>query len=214
MWSAGRLWQVFIAVAAVAALATLFGPADRWWGVDIGATGALLFFLSVVGLLVLLALRPGEVFPEDWSPTERRSWMRLLITALILLAFAKYLWVLSQADPVPKRIGELPGRQLIHFIFVLIIAWGISERLMARAAGPVSEDERDLRLRIAADGAGDLALSFALVVCVVLLASLPASHLEWWLNPLVLANVFIVLLIARALIENLAMITLYARARR
>jgi hypothetical protein len=94
------------------------------------------------------------------------------------------------------------------------IAWGICTRLLARGAGPVMEDERDLRLRLAADGAGDLTLSLAIVGGVVLLASLPAAHLAWWLNPLVLASVLIILLIARSLIENLAMITLYARARR
>jgi len=214
MWSAGRLWQVLVVVAAVAALATLFGPADRWWGLDIGATGASLFFLSLAGLITLLALRSKEVFPEDWSLTERRSWVGLLVTALILLTFAKLIWVLSQVDPVPTRIWDVPGRQLIHLIVTMTIAWGICARLLARGAGPVAEDERDLRLRMAADGAGDLALSLAIVGGVVLLASLPASHLEWWLNPLVLGNVLIALLIARALIENLAMVTLYARARR
>jgi len=214
MWSAARLWQVLVVMAAMAALATLFGPADRWWGVDIGATGASLFFLSVAGLITLLALRANEVFPEDWSLTERRSWVGLLVTALILVTFAKFIWVLAQVDPVPTRIGDLPGRQLYNLVVTMVIAWAICAHLLARGAGPVVEDERDLRLRIAADGAGDLALSLAIVGCVVLLATLPPTHLAWWLNPLVLGNVLIALLIARSLIENLAMVTLYARARR
>jgi hypothetical protein len=201
-------------VAVAAALATLFGPADRWFGVDIGATGASVFFVSAAGLIALVAKRPGELFPEDWCLAERRSWVGMVVTSLILLTIAKFLWVLAQVDPVPARIGDLPARQLIRFVVVLAIAWGIFERLLARGAGPVGEDERDLRLRITADGAGDLALNIAVVGCVVLLASLPADRLEWWLNPLVLANVLIALLIARSLIENIALITLYARARR
>jgi hypothetical protein len=214
MSTAGRLWQVLMGLAALAALATLFGPADRWWGVDIGATGASLFFLSVAGLITLLALRGNEVFPEDWSLMERRSWLGLLATTLVLLTFAKFIWILAQVDPVPTRIADLPGRQLIHLLVTMTIAWGISARLLGRGAGPITEDERDLRLRLAADGAGDLALSLAIVGSVVLLVALPAEHLAWWLNPLVLGNVLIASLIARSLIENLAMVALYARARR
>jgi hypothetical protein len=214
MWSAGRLWQVLLAVAAIAALASLFGPADRWQGVDIGATGASVFFLSLAALITWIAMRPGEVFPDDWSLTERRSWVGTLIAMLILLTCARYLWVLAQLDAVPERIGELPARNLINFIIVLGIAWGICAALLARGAGPVVEDERDLRLRLAADRAGDTALSLALIAGVVSLAGLSAAQLEWWLQPLVLANVLVALLIARSLIENLAMITLYARARR
>src|SRR5688572_23473873 len=121
MWSAARLWQVLVVMAAMAALATLFGPADRWWGVDIGATGASLFFLSVAGLITLLALRANEVFPEDWSLTERRSWVGLLVTALILVTFAKFIWVLAQVDPVPTRIRDLPGRQLYNLVVTMVI---------------------------------------------------------------------------------------------
>jgi len=214
MRTAERLWPVLLAIAALAALATLFGPADRWLGLDLGAIGAATFFLSLAAMITWLALRPAEVFPDDWSLTERRSWVAVIIITLILLTFARYLWMLGQADPVPARIADLPARRLIHLVAVLGIAWAVGASLLARGSGPVAEDERDLRLRIKADRAGDFTLSLAIVVCVVLLASVPSTRLAWWLHPLVLANVLIGLLLARSLIENLALITLYARARR
>jgi hypothetical protein len=214
MWTAGRFWQVLVTVAAIAAFAVLFAPADRWGGVDMGATGAAVFYLSLAGVIAWLSLKPHEVFPEDWSLAERRGWLATFASTLIVLTFAKYLWVLAQMDPVPYQVAELPARRLIGFIIVLAIAWGVCSRLLARGAGVVAEDERDLRIRIAADRAGDLALSLAAVGAVILLASVPAPQLGWWLHPLVLANVLIAVLIARTLIENLSLITLYARARR
>ena len=81
-------------------------------------------------------------------------------------------------------------------------------------AGPVEHDERDLRLRFQADRVGDWALSLTVVASVVLLASVAASSLAWWLQPLVLANVLIAVLIAKLFIEHAALVALYARARR
>ena len=49
MWTVRRRWQALIALALVACMANLFGPAERWWGVDIGATGAAVFYLCLVG---------------------------------------------------------------------------------------------------------------------------------------------------------------------
>lgn len=213
MWTAGRFWQVLMVIAVLGAMAMLFGPASRWLGVDLGATGASLFFLSLAGLITFVAMKPREIFPDEWSLAERRGWVSVVMTTLILVTLVKYVSVLAGMDPVPTWIGELPRRPLSNVV-VLAIAWGVCEGLLAKGAGPVTEDERDLRLRLAADGVGDLALSLAIVTCVVLLASLQAAYLEWWLKPLVLANVLVALLIARSLIENLALITLYARARR
>jgi len=214
MWTAGRLWRVLMAVAAIAALAALFGPADRWLGVDIGATGASVFVLAMAAAITWLATKPGEVFPEDWSLSERRGWVGLLVTALILLTFGKFLWLLSHVDPVPERIGELPGRNLISLLVVLGIAWGVCARVLARGAGPVGEDERDLRMRYGADQAGDLALALAVVNGVVLLVVMPRELLAWWLEPLVLANLLVGLLIFRNFVEHVVLVARYALARR
>ncbi len=79
MWTVRRRWQALIALALVACMANLFGPAERWLGVDIGATGAAVFYLCLVGLLVLMALKGGEVFPDTWSLAERRAWVGMVV---------------------------------------------------------------------------------------------------------------------------------------
>jgi hypothetical protein len=214
MWTVRRHGQVLIALALVACVANLFGPAERWWGVDIGATGAAVFYLCVLALLVLLALKGSEVFPDTWSLAERRAWVGMGFTALIFVATGKFLWFFSHLEVVPTRLYEVPARNLVNFIIVMGIAWGIAARVLGRGAGPVEHDERDLRLRFQADRAGDWALSLTVVASVVLLATAAASSLAWWLQPLVLANVLLAVLIAKLFIEHAALVALYARARR
>jgi hypothetical protein len=97
---------------------------------------------------------------------------------------------------------------------MLFIAWGVISGALAVGAGPVESDERDLRLRHAADRAGDWALISIVIGCIVLLVRLPGERLEWWLEPLVLANILIFVLVVKSLIEQAALVALYARARR
>jgi len=214
MWTLRRRWQALIALALVACVANLFGPAERWLGVDIGATGASVFYLCLVALLVLMALKGSEVFPDGWSLAERRAWVGMGFTALIVGATGKFLWVLSHLEVVPTRLYEMPARNLVSFIIVMGIAWGVAAHVLGRGAGPVEHDERDLRLRFQADRVGDWALSLTVVASVVLLSAIAASSLVWWLQPLVLANVLIAVLIAKMFIEHAALVALYARARR
>jgi hypothetical protein len=214
MWTVRRQWQALIALALLACVANLFGPAERWWGVDIGATGAAVFYLCLVALLSLMALKGREIFPETWSLAERRAWVGLGFSTLIVGATGKFLWIFSQLEVVPTRPYEVPARYLVNFIIVMAIAWGVAARVLGRGAGPVEHDERDLRLRFQADRAGDWALCLAVVASVLLLSTFPASSLSWWLQPLVLANVLIAVLIAKMLVEHAALAALYARARR
>ena len=161
-----------------------------------------------------MALKGSEIFPEAWSLAERRAWVGMGFTALIVVATGKFLWFFSHLGVVPTRLYDVPARNLVSFIIVMGIAWGIAARVLGRGAGPVEHDERDLRLRFQADRAGDLALSLAVVASVVLLATAAASSLAWWLQPLVLANVLLAVLIAKLFIEHAALVALYARARR
>ena len=158
MWTIRRQWQALIALALVACVANLFGPVERWWGVDIGATGAAVFYLCLVALLVLMALK--------------------------------------------------------GFIIVMAIAWGMAAHALGRGSGPVEYDERDLRLRFQADRVGDWAPCLAVVASVLLLSSVSAASLTWWLQPLVLPNLLIAVLIAKLLLEHAALVALYAHARR
>jgi hypothetical protein len=167
-----------------------------------------------VGLLVLMSMRPNEVFPESWSLAERRAWVGLAITAIIAIAFGRFLWTLSQMEIVPMRLYDLPAQRIVSFVIVLGIAWGVAAQVLGRGAGPVEQDERDLRLRYDADRAGDWALSLTVIGCVILLANVSPSDIAWWLQPLVLANVLIEVMIAKLLVEHLALVAMYARARR
>jgi hypothetical protein len=59
-------------------------------------------------------------------------------------------------------------------------------------------------------------LAFKLVVVgiALLLAYLPAAHLEWWLSPLIAAHALIGLLIGRSLVEFACLVACYALERR
>jgi hypothetical protein len=213
MWFVRGRGQVLVVLAVVGCIGNLFGPDERWLGVDLGATGAAVFYLCRVGLLVLMGMRPHEVFPESWSLAERRAWVGLGVSTVIVIAFGKFLWTLSQMEIVPVRLYDLPAQRIVSFVIVLGIAWAVAAHVLGRGAGPVEQDERDLRLRYDADRAGDWALSLTVIGCVILLANVSPADIAWWLQPLVLANVLIEVMIAKLLVEHVALVALYARAR-
>jgi hypothetical protein len=214
MLNARRLWQVLLALAVTGCIFSLFGPAERWWGVDLGATGSAVFNLALIGAMVLAAVRPAQLFPEDRSTAERRGWVGLVFTLIILLSFAKFLSTLAMLEEVPRTFFEVPVLRLGIELAFPFVAWGVISGLLAHGAGPVEQDERDLQLRNAADRAGDWGLTLTVIASVVLLHNVPSARLSWWLAPMILANVLIGVLILKTLIESAALVTLYARSRR
>jgi hypothetical protein len=214
MWTPRRLWQALIGLALIGFLASLFGPAERWLGVDIGATGASLQHLALMGSVLVIALRPRQVFPEDWSLAESRAWVGLLFTSMILVGFGKFLRVMAQLEVVPRKLWEVPGHHFIYLVVALFIAWSLTSGLLGRGAGPIDQDERDVRLRNQADRAGDWTLTLLVIGCVSLLINVPATTLAWWLEPMILANVLLGVLIVKALAEYIALVTSYRLARR
>ena len=214
MWSVGRIWRVLMGLAVIACVGSLFGPADRWWGLDLGATGAAVFHLALIAATVLACVRPQQLFAEDMAVAERRAWVGLVFTAVILLGFGKYLAVLSNLDEVPSHFNELPFRHFQVLLVALFIAWGVTSGALGHGAGAVETDERDVRLRHAADRTGDWALTFIVVGSVALLMGIPTRHLQWWLEPVVLANVLVGVLIVKAQVEFVALVARYANSRR
>jgi hypothetical protein len=81
--------------------------------------------------------------------------------------------------------------------------------LISRAAGGIEADERDLRVRHRADRVGDWAFTLIVIAGIAVLASIPASSLEWWLAPIVLANVLVGLLIVKSFVEHVALAYTY-----
>lgn len=209
MESAGTRAWMLLAMGIVSAAAGLFGPSEAWGGVDLGAMGASLFVLTLGLAIWLFAVSGDAVFPDHLSYTERRAWVALVFLGLIVAAFVKEMLTLSLHAEVPTGIDELFARRFIERYVVIVIAWSVLSHLIARRAGSVESDERDLHLRHRADRAGHLALSLIVIGGISVLVLTPRTSLAWWLEPIVLANLLVGVLIARSLVENLMLTYFY-----
>ena len=215
MLSNPRLASLVLVLALAAAGASLFGPHERWWGMDIGATGAAVFALTLGTGAWLFARHPDEIFPPEWSIAERRAWAGLVFLALVFINFVRFMATNSHLESPPASIGEIPSTHFMWNLFVLLIAWAVVAKT---TRGPekdqVELDERDLRMHHAADRAGDWAFMAVIIAIVLLLALTPAVRLSWWLSPLIAANALVGLLIGRSLVEHASLVACYAIARR
>jgi hypothetical protein len=214
MWTARRQAAVLLAIGVTAGLASLFGPQERLGGVDVGATGAAVFMLSLIAAVVLFARRSHEIFPEDASVAEQRAWTGALFIGLILLDYLRYMAIVWHLPEPPASLDATYATHFLRRLLTLMVVWSVISHLLGRRAGGVQADERDLRLRHASMRAGDWSLTLIVVACVCLLALTPAPLLVWWLSPIVLANVLIGLLIARSLAEHVVLTIAYFAARR
>jgi hypothetical protein len=213
MWSARRQAWVLLVMGGLGALAAILGPSGRWSGVDIGATGAAVCVLTLIAAVVLFATRGDQVFPEHMSVAERRAWVGLAFITVILARFARQLWVLSGRAEVPEYLHGLFAHQFVQSLITLVIAWALISHLIGRDATGMQADERDRRLRHRADRAGDWAFTLIVIAGICVLASVPAPLLSWWLSPIVLANLLIGLLIAKSLVEHIALTLAYRAGR-
>jgi hypothetical protein len=196
-----------------AAFAALFAPAAPWGGVDLGAVGASVFVLTLFLSIWLFAVHGDAVFPDDMSICERRAWVGLIFTSLILLSLGRHLWALWAGGSIPEHPTQVFTPGFVNRLVTLIIAWAVISHLIGRAAGGVESDERDLRLRLRAGRAGDWSLTLLVVAAIVVLGWSPRSWLEWWLAPVILANLLIGLLSVRSLVEHLVLTTAYRSGR-
>jgi hypothetical protein len=207
-------WSVLV-LALIGALGSLFGPQEPWWGVDIGSVGATVFGFTLWIGAGLFAAFPDRIFPQGWSIAERRAWAGLFFVLLIFLSYLRFMWTLADLPAIPDRVRELPAEHFLWNLMVLLIAWAVvSAALRGGESGGIETDERDLRLRRAADHAGDWMLTLVVVWCVGLLIGQPAEHLAWWLAPLVAANVLVGILIGKTLVEHVYLVARYAWERR
>jgi hypothetical protein len=217
MRSAQRQALILLCIGVLAAAATLLGPQGLWGPVDVGAVGAAAFLLVLLSAVWLVASRGDQVFPDDMSLAERRAWVGLVFIAIILLSFARQLWARSLHGIVPERIDQLFAHHFMHRLITLIVAWLLISRLLARHAGGLECDERDLGLRHRAPhsvkAACDWSLTLIVIACIFVLVSIPSPLLAWWLAPIVLANLLIGLLIAKSLVEHLVLTYAYRAGR-
>jgi hypothetical protein len=215
MRSVSRVRWVLLLVALGGAVASLIGPRERMWGIDIGSLGTVTFGAALwVGAWVF-ARHPEKFFSAEWALAERRSWVGLVFLALIAASFVRFLWALAQRGAPPGHLSEFPTDYFMWNLFVLLVSWVIvSSTIRGRDPEIVERDERDLRFQYAADRAGDYTLSAIVIGCVILLVTMPAARLDWWLAPLVAANVLIGLLMLKSLAEHVYLVMRYATERR
>lgn len=213
MNSSRRLAWALLSFGIVAAIAALFSPAERWGGIDIGAMGASLFVGAMLCGIWLFVARGETVFPDDMSIAERRAWVGFVFIGIILLSFSRHLWMLWANEIVPATHDQFAGPRFIQRLVLLVIVWSVISHLIGRSAGGIEADERDLRLRHRADRVGDGAFTLIVIGCIAALAFLPATQLDWWLEPIVLANVLIGLLIVKSFVEHVALTTSYRIGR-
>jgi hypothetical protein len=215
MLSISRLAWLLLVLALVGAVAGLFGPHERVWGVDLGATGTAVFGFTLWTGAWLFARHPDAIFPAEWSIAERRAWAGLLFLTLIFVSFVRFMLTIAHLDSPPVSIAELPSQHFMWNLFVLLIAWAVVAKALRGPEKDVVElDERDLRTRRSAARAGNAAFIFVVVAIVLMLAYLPAEHLVWWLSPLIAAHALIGLLIGRSLVEHACLVACYALERR
>jgi len=207
-------WGV-LALALTGALASLLGPDHLWWGLNLGSLGATVFGFTLWVGAWLFARYPDRIFAVAWSIAERRAWTALVFVALIFLAYLRFMWSVAGMPEVPATFADLPSQHFIANLVVLFIAWAVvSSSIRGKEPDIIEADERDLRLRGAADHTGDWALTILVGWCAGLLAFQPAERLSWWLAPLIAANVLIGILIVKSLVEHVYLVGRYAWERR
>jgi hypothetical protein len=213
MRASPRLALIVLLVGIVGSFASLFGPDDRWVGIDVGSAGAVLFWLAVAVAITLFARERDIAFPADMAIEERRAWVGIVFLGIVILAFAREIWMLEGQQVTVGRLVDFFSHQFIRKLVLLLIAWGVIAHVVGGSGRGVESDERDLRLRRRADRAGDWALTLIVTGCVIVLASAARLRLDWWLQPFVLANVLIGILIVKSFVEHVALAYAYRFGR-
>ncbi len=208
-----RMAKGLLVLTLAGALASLFGPGERWWGIDIGSSGTVVFGFALWSGAWLFSKHQNDIFSESWSIAERRAWAALLFVGLIFFNFLRYMWALSLRDP-PTSLGDVPATHFMWNLFVLLIAWAVvGKTIGGQDAGAVEFDERDQRIARAAHRAADWTLTIIAIVGIGLLVVLPAQRLSWWLAPLIAAHLMLGVLICKSLAEHLWLVMSYSRER-
>src|SRR5690349_17594435 len=208
-----RRTQILLSLAALGAAGMGFGP-DGWFGIDIGSVGAAAFHAAIRLCGSTLSRSSAGIFPDDAPPAERQAWVALAFVLLISIHFVSFLAALltlgSESDQLSNPASRRFGINLGMLVFAWIVVGGI---VRARNTERIESDERDLRIQHSAQRAAGGAMSVIIIGLVALLATFP-GHAQAWMRPLIVGNLLLGLLIARALTENVYLVARYSRERR
>jgi hypothetical protein len=213
MWSAPRLAWLLLALGILSTIAALLGPREPWNSIDVGAVGAAVFSLTSAAAIWLFAARGEGVFGEHLSVTERRAWVGLVFISIVLAAYVLEMRTLASLEIAPERFSDVFAHRFMERLFGLVLVWSLLSHLIGRRMGGVEADERDLRLQHHAHRIADWALTLIVIAAIIVLASVPAPLLAWWLAPVMLANLLIGLLIVKSLVEHVVLAFSYRSSR-
>lgn len=207
-----RRVQVLLALAALGA-AGMFLGGEGWLGIDFGPVGASVLYVALWVFVIHLARYAGQVFPEEWSPTEKQAWVALVFVALVSFNMINLLAALPDLGAAADQLRNSATRPLWTNLGILMVGWIVIAGILRKQdAGGVERDERDLRIAHKAARIADGVMTLFIICLVVALVALPEQS-RTWLRPLIAANVLIAMLIARTLVENIYTVLRYRRER-
>jgi len=204
-----RSW-LLLCLAALGAAGMFLGP-DGWLGLDIGPVGAAVLYAALWLLVIHVSRHSEEAFPADAPLAERVAWVAVVFVTLIALNWMNFISSLRNLGDGADQIWNSASRPFSWNLAMLLIGWiVVASVVRARNRESVGLDERDLRIRHAADRAGSGLMALLIVALISALATQP-ELLAPWLRPLIVANALIGLLMAKTLTENVYAVVRYRR---
>jgi hypothetical protein len=204
-----RKWW-FLSLAALGAAGMFLGP-DGWLGIDVGPVGSAVLYAALWLFVVHLSRHSEAVFSADAPLAERQAWVATGFVGLIALHYLDFLLALPSLGAEVEQISNSASRPFGLNLGILIVGWIVVTGVVrSQNPDPVELDERDLRIRHAADRAANGLMATLMLAAVVALATAPQIF-AGWMRPLIVANLLIGLLIAKTLTENVYTVVRYWR---
>ena len=190
----------------------MFLAPDLWLGVDIGHVGSAVLYAALLLFAIHLSKHSDAVFQADAPLAERQAWVSVAFITLIACLWVNFIVDLPELGAYADLISNSASRAFSVHFGMLIAGWAIVTGMVRSANGEEVElDERDLRIRHAANRAGS-GLAAMLIIGLIGLLAIPPELLAPWLRPMIVANALIGLLIAHTLTQNVFIVMRYRRS--
>lgn len=199
---------LLLGLAALGAAGMFLGP-DGWFGIDIGPVGSVVLYAALWLFLIHLSKNPEGALPADASLAERLAWVSAMFSTLLWFHWLNYLVALRSLGAEADQLWNPASRAFGLNLGLIIFAWIVVTMVLRSGNHETVElDERDLRIQNEAGRAGSAFMAVLIIGLIAALATQP-ERLAPWLRPLIVANVLVGLLVARALTENVYSVIRY-----